>query len=114
MSQRTRNLGESLRTDHDQCDCRDDQNFRETDIEHFARITAGSNDRNNAASLFARGRSEEHTSELQSPCNLVCRLLLEKKKPTIRSGNGGKVNRSLTECIVEPVGGDDGPSDRVL
>src|SRR3989454_1869491 len=28
------------------------------------------------------GRSEEHTSELQSPCNLVCRLLLEKKKKT--------------------------------
>src|SRR2546426_8767813 len=28
----------------------------------------------------AQGRSEEHTSELQSPCNLVCRLLLEKKK----------------------------------
>src|SRR5256885_12596528 len=27
-----------------------------------------------------RSRSEEHTSELQSPCNLVCRLLLEKKK----------------------------------
>src|SRR5256885_10840216 len=35
------------------------------------------------ASAFAAlifGRSEEHTSELQSPCNLVCRLLLEKKK----------------------------------
>src|SRR5256885_12576240 len=29
--------------------------------------------------LIARRRSEEHTSELQSPCNLVCRLLLEKK-----------------------------------
>src|SRR5256885_17187731 len=28
-------------------------------------------------------RSEEHTSELQSPCNLVCRLLLEKKKIVI-------------------------------
>src|SRR5256885_9944475 len=28
-------------------------------------------------------RSEEHTSELQSPCNLVCRLLLEKKKKQI-------------------------------
>src|SRR2546426_8103084 len=28
----------------------------------------------------ARVRSEEHTSEFQSPCNLVCRLLLEKKK----------------------------------
>src|SRR5256885_11290369 len=30
--------------------------------------------------LPGHGRSEEHTSELQSPCNLVCRLLLEKKK----------------------------------
>src|SRR5256885_13850628 len=29
-----------------------------------------------------RHRSEEHTSELQSPCNLVCRLLLEKKNKT--------------------------------
>src|SRR5256885_6671539 len=29
---------------------------------------------------FRLDRSEEHTSELQSPCNLVCRLLLEKKK----------------------------------
>src|SRR5215467_16402010 len=29
---------------------------------------------------IAPRRSEEHTSELQSPCNLVCRLLLEKKK----------------------------------
>src|SRR5256885_3073714 len=32
------------------------------------------------SSLSAYRRSEEHTSELQSPCNLVCRLLLEKKK----------------------------------
>src|SRR6266850_3845893 len=30
--------------------------------------------------VFLANRSEEHTSELQSPCNLVCRLLLEKKK----------------------------------
>src|SRR5256885_16754054 len=30
--------------------------------------------------LGVDARSEEHTSELQSPCNLVCRLLLEKKK----------------------------------
>src|SRR2546426_9137773 len=35
-------------------------------------------------------RSEEHTSELQSPCNLVCRLLLEKKKK--------KFNKQLTMC----------------
>src|SRR2546426_12166621 len=32
-----------------------------------------------------RSRSEEHTSELQSPCNLVCRLLLEKKKKNRRN-----------------------------
>src|SRR5256885_5352624 len=32
------------------------------------------------AALRLQRRSEEHTSELQSPCNLVCRLLLEKKK----------------------------------
>src|SRR5256885_8382737 len=33
----------------------------------------------------AAARSEEHTSELQSPCNLVCRLLLEKKKKKQKS-----------------------------
>src|SRR2546426_7767555 len=33
-----------------------------------------------AAKLASEDRSEEHTSELQSPCNIVCRLLLEKKK----------------------------------
>src|SRR2546426_8095264 len=33
-----------------------------------------------ASSCSGSRRSEEHTSELQSPCNLVCRLLLEKKK----------------------------------
>src|SRR2546426_11886995 len=35
---------------------------------------------------FQRRRSEEHTSELQSPCNLVCRLLLEKKNEEDRGG----------------------------
>src|SRR5256885_11329229 len=35
-----------------------------------------------AAGFILNRRSEEHTSELQSPCNLVCRLLLEKKKTT--------------------------------
>src|SRR2546426_8754259 len=39
-------------------------------------------------------RSEEHTSELQSPCNLVCRLLLEKKKNT---------NMMNTEHKHEPI-----------
>src|ERR1039457_7374358 len=37
------------------------------------------------AASSGQSRSEEHTSELQSPCNLVCRLLLEKKKTTTRS-----------------------------
>src|SRR5256885_4494036 len=36
------------------------------------------------AARLAWPRSEEHTSELQSPCNLVCRLLLEKKKHKIQ------------------------------
>src|SRR5256885_12366482 len=33
--------------------------------------------------LVSKSRSEKHTSELQSPCNLVCRLLLEKKKKNV-------------------------------
>src|SRR5256885_9656198 len=35
-------------------------------------------------------RSEEHTSELQSPCNLVCRLLLEKKKCQLSTRSPGQ------------------------
>src|SRR2546426_7512280 len=38
-----------------------------------------------------RARSEEHTSELQSPCNLVCRLLLEKKKKKTDSDVGSQL-----------------------
>src|SRR5256885_10288783 len=41
---------------------------------------------------FTFRRSEEHTSELQSPCNLVCRLLLEKKK----------IHHSLTFSLPQP------------
>src|SRR2546426_4613405 len=41
----------------------------------ICRLKASAGNKPHAAS-----RSEEHTSELQSPCNLVCRLLLEKKK----------------------------------
>src|SRR2546426_2023135 len=42
-------------------------------------------------------RSEEHTSELQSPCNLVCRLLLEKKKKTNRLSARAQQNDQL--CV---------------
>src|SRR3989454_3834939 len=40
-------------------------------------------------------RSEEHTSELQSPCNLVCRLLLEKKKKAPDSASLALATRIL-------------------
>src|ERR1039457_1603629 len=40
-------------------------------------------------------RSEEHTSELQSPCNLVCRLLLEKKKNNNHSS-------TKLQCRLQP------------
>src|SRR5256885_5383255 len=39
-----------------------------------------------------QGRSEEHTSELQSPCNLVCRLLLEKKKKLISTNRSVRIS----------------------
>src|SRR5256885_8550889 len=43
-----------------------------------------------------RRRSEEHTSELQSPCNLVCRLLLEKKKKTRNRQKSSSIYRMST------------------
>src|SRR5690348_17458701 len=46
----------------------------------------------------ARGRSEEHTSELQSPVHLVCRLLLEKKKKKLKK----QVNHNDNTYIHQP------------
>src|SRR5256885_12991583 len=53
--------------------------FRSDERKRFdgARSLSGGSSRNSPRRCV---RSEEHTSELQSPCNLVCRLLLEKKK----------------------------------
>src|SRR2546426_3074477 len=54
-----------------------------------------------AAVAVIAWRSEEHTSELQSPCNLVCRLLLEKKKNTERTNTRSAItdHRELVyEC----------------
>src|SRR5256885_2836629 len=52
-------------------------------------------------------RSEEHTSELQSPCNLVCRLLLEKKnRPVVRHVHRVRVS-DQGSCLIRdrcPVG----------
>src|SRR2546426_6349287 len=55
--------------------------------------------------LYATGRglrSEEHTSELQSPCNLVCRLLLEKKKNHEGHGLSDRTGRPArtTRCFL--------------
>src|SRR5205807_6195225 len=56
-------------------------------------------------------RSEEHTSELQSPCNLVCRLLLEKKKtpaarPTtaIATNFHRRMRSNMVDCPVLMIG----------
>src|SRR5256885_15155059 len=52
--------------------------FRSQIIRNDCRSRAESERASRSATVLVR--SEEHTSELQSPCNLVCRLLLEKKK----------------------------------
>src|SRR2546426_4942631 len=53
-------------------------------------------------------RSEEHTSELQSPCNLVCRLLLEKKKKYSQRPRAvlriGRVTPRLSPLLDTPRG----------
>src|SRR5205807_7865330 len=56
-----------------------------------------------------RGRSEEHTSELQSPCNFVCRLLLEIKKVCLcRTRRSRRCTlrraRACSYWLIEPVG----------
>src|SRR6201993_3662060 len=62
--------------------------------------------------IVSSSRSEEHTSELQSPCNLVCRLLLEKKKngSTVRPleaygrGDRNSVKKSLKRADEKILG----------
>src|SRR2546426_5661041 len=52
--------------------------------------------RRGTCAAFPSSRSEEHTSELQSPCNLVCRLLLEKKKKS------SEASQSLSDTNPDP------------
>src|ERR1039457_7372506 len=63
-----------------------------------------SRDNRSTCAISCLLRSEEHTSELQSPCNLVCRLLLEKKKHSkehrdARSKPHGRHRRAHTELL---------------
>src|SRR5256885_13903875 len=53
--------------------------FRSTRFSHARRLPSPARCARMSVHFLLQ-RSEEHTSELQSPCNLVCRLLLEKKK----------------------------------
>src|SRR5256885_11508047 len=55
-------------------------NFTALGPQEFAIVVLGPNQSDISGNFTLNFRSEEHTSELQSPCNLVCRLLLEKKK----------------------------------
>src|SRR5690348_17572113 len=62
---------------------------RSSDLRHYGRLRTGRRPQRHAArrqlgaaAQDRRRRSEEHTSELQSPVHLVCRLLLEKKNKT--------------------------------
>src|SRR5256885_2690973 len=68
--------------------------------------------RDRAGSL-AEGRSEEHTSELQSPCNLVCRLLLEKKnRQCLKPGNLSRGGGFVYGIIIQPDEGTDNGDDK--
>src|SRR5258706_5686881 len=78
--------------------------FRSVDIAHFSgRAVSGadrfsSRDVTNCLLCAVFGRSEEHTSELQSLTNLVCRLLLEKKKNSI--SNCVRTRLYLRCCVM--------------
>src|SRR5256885_4870876 len=68
----------------------------------------GARPRRRAAGMMIgvpRVRSEEHTSELQSPCNLVCRLMLEKKKPVVQRVIHAPISASSLSFIA--LDGDD-------
>src|SRR5256885_8895988 len=56
------------------------QDWKLTTIKRYTSTIAAASPSRRPANESVMVRSEEHTSELQSPCNLVCRLLLEKKK----------------------------------
>src|SRR2546426_9298934 len=75
-------MASTTRGSHGVVDCASKKigNFKAIDsISLHSQLLMASNSGTSSPTSSAR-RSEEHTSELQSPCNLVCRLLLEKKK----------------------------------
>src|SRR5256885_6928294 len=74
--------------------------FRSSEVDRLAMRRSGLESQTRGLPVIIE-RSEEHTSELQSPCNLVCRLLLEKKKNNNpnTSANPKKVNFMIVERL---------------
>src|SRR5438477_667479 len=68
--------------------------FRSPVVPRAAHADAGGVGHRAERSLRPRVRSEEHTSELQSHVNLVCRLLLEKKKKAVNSSSEKRLQRA--------------------
>src|SRR5256885_4085309 len=81
-----------------------------------ARLRRDSPDRLLDSVLPQVSRSEEHTSELQSPCNLVCRLLLEKKKQKIErlTSHEKRVRAPLTHTDYVKYKSDHQQNHRIL
>src|SRR2546430_9951390 len=69
------------------------QDFNKLEVKFWKSAKAADKTRAFANKLFEGARSEEHTSELQSQSNLVCRLLLEKKKHRRSSDREGHTRR---------------------
>src|SRR5438876_3283728 len=74
--------------------------FRSQSLLAWARHSCCSHARRKVKRRRAGARSEEHTSELQSPVHLVCRLLLEKKKIDIRAASTTNVEFSTIHHAV--------------
>src|SRR2546426_7162011 len=72
--------------------------------ESSGRRSGGAGTMPGGASGNWHGRSEEHTSELQSPCNLVCRLLLEKKKAPDEQDDARRHSQQIQHAGVAHVG----------
>src|SRR2546426_8806474 len=74
--------------------------FRSRPERDHAGGNSGARDRPRVRAARSVRRSEEHTSELQSPCNLVCRLLLEKKKKSVHCNVGVGYNTTELSDIT--------------
>src|SRR2546430_7167001 len=73
-------------------------------VETTAARPTGTGGGNLSSGVISSSRSEEHTSELQSQSNLVCRLLLEKKKKTIHIDADFSDNLGTTRLtLVNPI-----------